>query len=71
MTAKNYVIQVGNMYFKGWGEDPLEPVFLLPDAVSHNKFVRRFTTAELPIAEKYCDQFGGEIKEVLRDDRKL
>ncbi|MDT1975478.1 hypothetical protein MX635_13805 [Carnobacterium divergens] len=28
MTAKNYVIQVGNMYFKGWGEDPLEPVFL-------------------------------------------
>ncbi|MDT1959511.1 hypothetical protein MX629_13890 [Carnobacterium divergens] len=35
MTAKNYVIQVGNMYFKGWGEDKTRG-FLIDD--SRTKF---------------------------------
>ncbi|MFS7002831.1 hypothetical protein [Carnobacterium maltaromaticum] len=70
MSAKYYV-RVGNIYFKDFGENSLEPTFVLPDLVGWEAYPKNFEDESL--AESIAQQLGGVVvlvsEELLESSR--
>ena len=61
MKNKVYVIKVGEMFFKDFGEDGTEPTFILPNLLGYEEAVKKYNKTELVLAVDTADMIGGKI----------
>lgn len=62
MKNKVYVIKVGEMFFKDFGEDGTEPTFVLPNLLGYEMAVRKYSKDALEVAIDVANIIGGKIE---------
>lgn len=62
-----YVIKVGEMFFKDFGEDGTEPTFILPNSPGYEMAVRKYNKEALDDAIDVANIIRGKI-ETMDDD---
>ena len=62
MKNKFYVIKVGEMFFKDFGEDGTEPTFILPNLLGYEMAVRKYSKDALEVAIGVANIIGGKIE---------
>lgn len=61
MKNKVYVIKVGEMFFKDFGEDGTEPTFILPNLLGYEDAVKKYNNNELVLAVDTANMIDGKI----------
>lgn len=50
MKNNVYVIKVGEMFFKDFGEDGTDPTFILPNLLGYEEAIKKYDKNELDLA---------------------
>lgn len=61
MKNKVYVIKVGEMFFKDFGEDGTDPTFILPDLLGYEEAIKKYNKNELDLAVEIANMIDGKI----------
>lgn len=61
MKNKVYVIKVGEMFFKDFGEDGTEPTFILPNLLGYEDAIKKYHKNELVLAVDTANMIDGKI----------
>ncbi|MCI1819852.1 MAG: hypothetical protein LKI73_11490 [Carnobacterium maltaromaticum] len=67
MKNQVYVIKIGEMFFKDFGEDGNEPTFILPNSPGYEMAVRKYNKDALDDAIDVANIISGKI-EIMDDD---
>lgn len=61
MKNQVYVIKVGEMFFKDFGEDGTDPTFILPNLLGYEEAVKKYNKNELFLAVDTANMIDGKI----------